>query len=53
LVAAPGTLFVVADGHELDEAENVVEHHGDCLLVDNRSRAGVAAKTDDSPERSA
>jgi hypothetical protein len=52
-VAGPGSLFVVADGHELDEIENVVEDHGDCLLVENRGQAGVAAKTADSPRRSA
>jgi hypothetical protein len=46
-------VFVVADGHELDEIENIVEHHGDCLLVDNHGRASVAASADDSPERSA
>lgn len=44
-VAGPGSLFVVADGHELGEIDNVVEHHGDCLLVENRGQAGVAAKT--------
>jgi hypothetical protein len=52
-VAAPGTLFVVADGHEFDEIEGVVEHHGGCLLVDNRGRAGVAARAADSSGRSA
>ena len=50
-VAGPGSLFVVADGHELDEIENVVEDHGDCLLLDD-GQAGVAARAD-SPGRSA
>jgi hypothetical protein len=41
-VSAAAFPFLVANGHELHEIQNVVEHHGDCLLLGS-GQAGVAA----------